>query len=378
MNASEAREAADKLAKEYFEIGENASESEFRESFSRMERTKDIWQWMSPANYSAFIIDTALFVEKYDGVHDALAMLDKLYPDYEIACPYEYPSKYHIHELWARLHMTQNEESLAYEHLKKAAFFLFIDNVSYDGFEYFSFRKFSDFALDDIKNNTICLAHPSTFNDPMDTILFKWNQYLIDNAEDEIEKRLRLLYQKVYDHIKVRCLVRTDPLPRNGSYREAVPVTKKQKIEDVNPLMWAHYADNHKGFCIKYNLDANLVRNADEKSLIWTRIGNVNYQRDMLLSNLDHFTVFDALFAKHDIWSYENEVRLVQYDVSNKENYKTVSIPENSIQSIYLGLKCSDENRNKMKLILRNRNIKLYQMEVDPIDAYKLIKKRLM
>ena len=120
------------------------------------------------------------------------------------------------------------------------------------------------------------------------------------------------------------------------------------------------------------------MRNDNAGELIWTRIGNVNYKPDMILSKLDEFTVFDALFAKHDIWSYENEVRIVQYDANNDNNYKTVEIPEDSIQSIYLGLKCSDENRQKMLLTLRNRNIKLYQMEVDSIDAYKLVAKRIL
>ena len=228
-----------------------------------------------------------------------------------------------------------------------------------------------------IKNNTICLAHPSTFNDPMDTILFKWNQFFIDNPEDDIDRKLHELYQKVYDHIKVRCFVRTDPLPRGPRFGE-IPVLKEQKIEDVNPLMWAHYADEHKGLCIKYKLPAKLVRNIDEKSLIWTRIGNVNYRRDMILSQFKHFTVFDALFAKHDVWSYENEVRIVQYDANNNDTYKVIAAPEESIQSIYLGLKCSDENRDKMISVLTGRDIKLYQMIVDPTDAYKLAKQRIM
>ena len=182
MNIMGAREAIDKLAKEYFAIGENASETAYREAYAKMESKKDLWQWMSPANYSSFIINTVYFAEKYDGVPRALEVLDNLYPDYATACPYDYPNKSKIHESWARFHVIQGDESMAYDHLKKAAFYLCIDNYSYDGFEYFSFRGFSDYAFNDIKNNTICLAHPSTFNDPMDTILFKWNQYLIDNA----------------------------------------------------------------------------------------------------------------------------------------------------------------------------------------------------
>ena len=377
MNVMDARIAIDELANDFIAIGESASEKEFREAYAKMISKKDLWQFMSPGYYSAVIINIVFFTEKFDGVPNALEVLNDLYPDYETACQYDYPNKSRIHEIWARFYVCQDDEKLAYEHLQKAAYYLFIDNHSYDGFEFFSFRNFSDFAFDDIKNNTICLAHPSTFNDPMDTILFRWNEYLIDNAEDDIERRLRLIYQKVYDHIKVRCFVRTSPLPRNTP-SGSIPVIKQQRIEDVNPLMWAHYAKDHKGFCIKYKFPAQLVRNAEDSSLIWTRIGTVNYRHDMKFGEIPHFTVSDALFAKHEIWSYENEVRLVQYDVNDTENYKTISTPDDSIQSIYLGLKCSDENRDKMRLILRNRSIKLYQMEIDPTDAYKLIKKRIM
>jgi hypothetical protein len=66
------------------------------------------------------------------------------------------------------------------------------------------------------------------------------------------------------------------------------------------------------------------------------------------------------------------------FDANDNLNFKTIKLPENSIRSIYLGLKCTDENREEMKLLLRNRNIRLYQMEVDKADSYKLVKKRIM
>lgn len=88
-------------------------------------------------------------------------------------------------------------------------------------------------------------------------------------------------------------------------------------------------------------------------------------------------SLWDALFAKHNVWKYEQEVRLVHYDPNNEANYKTIEIPADSIQAIYLGLKCSDENREIMKFLLRNRNIRLYQMKVDDTDSYKLVKERI-
>lgn len=378
MSPIDARNAANKAADDFFAIGENASEQDFRAAFSELYKSKGIWQWMDASKYSTTILNILYFSMKYNELSTTLALLDELYPPYADACKYDYANKSKIHEAWASLWIEANDEAKAYDHLKRAAYYIFIDNVSYDNFEYFSFRDFTPYAQDDILNNTICLAHPATFNDPLDTILLRWNQYLCDTAADANQKRLRLLYKKVYDHIKVRCFVRNDKLPRNVSIKDDVPTVKAQNIEDVNPLMWAHYANYHKGFCIKYKLPSRIVNNQDEATLTWTRIGDISYQPDMKLSEKDGFTVLDVLFAKHNVWEYEKEVRIVHYDPNDTSDFKTIAIPEDSIQEIYLGLRCSDENKDKMKLLLRNRNIRLYQMKVDPTDSYKMIKERIM
>lgn len=376
MSILEAQEYINKLAREFFAIGENATEDTFRSEFAKLEKEHALWQWMNPGIYGKVIITLVYFTRKYGTPSGVIDLLDRYYPDYDKVCSYDYQNKVTINEAWARSLVELDVESKAYEHLKIAAYNQFVDNISYDGFEFFSFRDFTQYAFDDIQNNTICLAHPSTFNDPMDTILLRWNKYLQDHATDDVDRRLRMLYQKVYDHIKVRCFVRTDTLPRETTALSAPPVSKKQRIEDVNPLMWAHYANYHKGFCIKYKFPGKLVRNEDKTSLTWTRIGNVNYVAEMVFPTRN-YSLWDALFAKHDVWQYEKEVRLIHYDPSNEANYKTIEIPEDCIEAIYLGLKCLDENREKMKLLLRNRNIRLYQMKVDDTDSYKLVKERI-
>lgn len=376
MTILEAKEYINKLAKEFFAIGENATEDTFRTEFAKLEKEYALWQWMDPGIYGSVIYNLVYYTRKYGTTHDVIDVLGRFYPNYDKDCPYDYQNKTIINEAWAKTLVKNGVESKAYEHLKIAAYNQFVDNISYDGFEFFSFRDFTSYAFDDIKNNTMCLAHPSTFNDPMDTILLRWNKYLQDNAADDVDRRLRMLYQKVYDHIKVRCFVRTDELPRESTDPTFKAVSKKQLIEDVNPLMWAHYANYHKGFCIKYKFPGQLVRNEDKTSLTWSRIGNVNYVPEMIFPTKNN-SLWDALFAKHEVWKYEHEVRLVHYDPSNEANYKTIEIPEESIEAIYLGLKCSDENREKMKLLLRNRNIRLYQMKVDDKDSYKLVKERI-
>ena len=68
MNIMGAREAIDKLAKEYFAIGENASETAYREAYAKMESKKDLWQvqqiivrllsilFISPKNMMVFLV----------------------------------------------------------------------------------------------------------------------------------------------------------------------------------------------------------------------------------------------------------------------------------------------------------------------------------
>lgn len=364
---------------DFLKLPEDATKEQYQAAFEKVYalRTKlpgRMW------NMFENVIQRFLFYSiKFDNPRYTLDVLQTLYPDIEKSCDSQYQFLLGLHETWAMLCLKLGDEKSAYEHLKIATFYQFTDNQSFDGFEYFSFRNFSDFSFADISNNTISLSHPSKFNDPMDTILFRWNEYVIKNETDDEQKILRLLYRRVYDHLKVRCFVRTAPLPTISAtvVSDPIPVHKEQKVEDVSLLMWAHYAENHTGFCAKYRFPSNFVWNKDSKSFTFTRIGNMRYEACMEFKNRNPFTVADALFAKDQIWSYENEVRIVHYDPENSEDFKLLTLPEGSLLDIYLGLKCSDTNREKMLLLLRNKSVRVFQMEIDKSDAYKLCAKRI-
>lgn len=309
---------------------------------------------------------------EYENPKDAVDILDKLYPIYEKAEKYQYELKSIIHDYWADMLINLGREPEAYDHLIKTTYFTFIDNMSYQGFDFFSFRSFTKYALDDIKNNTLSFSHPGLFNDPMDTPIIRFNDIIRDQIKDEDMKKKNLLLSKVYDHIKVRCFVRTHPLPMSHTEENYV---KEQRIEDVNALMWAHYADYHKGFCVKYCFDKDFILNNDETTKSFSRIGNVNYQSDMKIES--GLRIRDALFMKHNVWKYENEVRIVHFDPNNNDDFKLLKINPNNIKEIYLGLRCSDENKYRMFQILRGRSIPIYQMKLDKSNPFKLIAERI-
>lgn len=101
------------------------------------------------------------------------------------------------------------------------------------------------------------------------------------------------------------------------------------------PTMWAHYADNHKGVCLKINTrkflrenenlncDFRWVKYLSTKDFNWFEISDKT-SRDDILEKL--------FFSKRDDWSSENECRLFSLDGA-----EFCSIA-NSVESIILGL----------------------------------------
>lgn len=121
----------------------------------------------------------------------------------------------------------------------------------------------------------------------------------------------------------------------------------------ANSLMWSHYADGLKGFCIKFN-GANLYEsflqlNQERK----VKYAYVKYDNKMhQISFLDFFGEtskgFDgALHTKHDIWDYECEIRLL----TSETGYVKYS-PE-SIDSIYIGTRMPIEQQKLLVDVIR-------------------------
>lgn len=101
------------------------------------------------------------------------------------------------------------------------------------------------------------------------------------------------------------------------------------------PTMWAHYAENHKGVCLKINTrkflkenenlncDFRWVNYVSKKDFNWFDISETTSKDDILEK---------LVFSKRNDWSSENECRLFSNDGA-----EFCSIA-NSLESIILGL----------------------------------------
>lgn len=135
---------------------------------------------------------------------------------------------------------------------------------------------------------------------------------------------------------------------------------------EENLQMWAHYANNHHGFCIKYKVDNKkaFFRVMYENDRIPVLSIPLNLCHEMTKATKEHsetealkmyrYLVLLLLNIKHSSWSNEQEYRLI----SPVDNHFGINLSNELIGikpvGVYLGLKCSDTNKNTLKSIAEN------------------------
>jgi hypothetical protein len=149
-----------------------------------------------------------------------------------------------------------------------------------------------------------------------------------------------------------------------------------------SPLMWSHYADEHRGICIEFDttdvphpyigaVDYCRLRSVKASDIIdWKLQGSADAAR----------RVYDTyFFAKAPEWKYEKEWRDIREPVGNAD-------AGFSITSIYFGLKCEAAVITSVVKLLhsatrsiafyqiysRDGSFKLHRRQVDPNEVVAL------
>ena len=128
-------------------------------------------------------------------------------------------------------------------------------------------------------------------------------------------------------------------------------------------VMWAHYADGHKGACIEVRVT----------STNWKRV-EIKYVGSPLCAQHDKYA--EDLFNRKSLqWEYEKEIRYIKTarKTKNKEGVKSAYIREClsiSIERVYLGMNVSSQDfnfwRKLIKRILPNVDVvKMQQADID-------------
>lgn len=124
-------------------------------------------------------------------------------------------------------------------------------------------------------------------------------------------------------------------------------------------LLWAHYANSHKGFCIEYDLDLLL------ESYPTDRVSSfpIKYSKNPPevgvsdMSDKEMISIVKKLAGhKSERWKYEKEHRIIT-DKSGEHAYNF-----RAIKAIYFGLRMPEPWKEEMMNRLKGRGIEYYQI----------------
>lgn len=264
-----------------------------------------------------------------------------------------------------------------------------------------------------IKNGELFLSYPDNFNDPFDgAILIDQTEFLKEVLRRRFnDKFVSTLFSEapknnftdIFEFIKQYNFALTE-LPDAlimysddcsmfenidanklkqeclALYNDYIKTIRKIRNEygvacfttntpETNMVMWAHYADNYKGFCCKFEFDyydVDTPRDKKGTGNILKRFHKVTYTKQIPFidvkeilkyspeelgkSTYIHRFIEKVLTLKHEQWSYENEYRIIIHKDSklfkktftqNKCGFK-ISFPY--LKALYISFeKCIDE-----------------------------------
>lgn len=285
----------------------------------------------------------------------------------------------------------------------------------------FKYYPNNDYSLGALSNNTVYLNSSDKFNDPYDcnllidkktfkrkrlkfyanfvevkltnkdlnfmlyelsTALYLNKGIFFKNVSNltEIEKiNLELFEEKVKLNLnKFKDWNKAIDTVIDEEYNRMKEISNEFRItcftrDNDNMLMWSHYANNHKGFCIEYDLS-----NIDCQNDIFHNLFPVIYCRNRLditniflkprgqWGNNELWELYKNGFLRKDLtWKYEKEYRLI---MEYPDNPNIEFLP---IKALYCGCRMNKKEKDTLFKIVNEKGIKCYYGQLDDI-LYKI------
>lgn len=128
-------------------------------------------------------------------------------------------------------------------------------------------------------------------------------------------------------------------------------------------LLWAHYANSHKGFCIEFDtniLTKNKKYGFDLISVHYAeKPPKITIQDFLDLKKKGYLGFMQKLIGtKSERWLYEQETRIIT-DKPGKQTYDY-----RAVKAIYFGLRMADKDKENIMQRLAGRSISYFQMRL--------------
>ena len=244
-------------------------------------------------------------------------------------------------------------------HMLYAVTRLYIPDVLYKFYSFSKDKELNAKKLATLKNRQVYMSDIKDFNDPFDGKAFFYDPHKLMDIERLVAHKGRFIDDFTSFH-KGTALTENDT--------SCMP-------------MWAHYANNHQGFCVSYDMTdpdnqklssctfpiqytndrldiTSFMRKYAE--MVATEVDAQLAQGQQQIGISDKSIVYVAQYLsniKHLTWQYEKEYRCAMGSTADGMPFASATP-----QAIYIGMNCSEENRNKLVEIAKKLSVPIYQM----------------
>ncbi len=234
--------------------------------------------------------------------------------------------------------------------------------------------------LSALADNKLWISDPNKFNDPFDFVI-KIENFISRSGFDvqNFKKAVEILFanynldegHRLYSQKIVDLILKWS---RENSERNRGPIinTLQQYLKSFGvqcfsnhwniPLNWAHYASQHAGFCVEYDLEQMTfaAKNCHKMSL--HEVVYTNELPELCLSEVlfsPHQTLNRFLATKTIDWAYEGETRVVHFEAQGK----SVDMPNGlKIASLIAGLKVSNKLLDSLVKTAKALDVQVYKV----------------
>lgn len=243
----------------------------------------------------------------------------------------------------------------------------------------YKYRSVSKHSLNNLKDSTLYLSIAKDFNDPYDSAInfntqigFSDNTHFIEklgipeaeasrirSAHDPLKEIVKFALKdskysedqadllSSYIHERREIFGKEQLLKINAAIQNSYKICSLSERLDSLPL-WAHYADNHKGFVMEYDFNI-LDKNDILLNCLWPVYYTGIFNASGIFESQFEGKIFNNLVAvlaalhKSPDWQYEAEWRIVLPDGVTE---KGINFPA-PLKAVYLGTKLEDNSDTK-------------------------------
>ena len=228
----------------------------------------------------------------------------------------------------------------------------------------FKYMPINIFTLKALINNELFFGIPNNFNDPLDC---KFSLSLYPLPSFQQAERFYLSLKLSDNELKAKLL----------SYKENPKIIRKDIEADYtlklrksfcitcfseradSILMWSHYADKHKGICLKFDWKVHPKYFKGYKVQYTSELPKVTYNGNR------QFDTTDIFLTKLKHWKYEKEIRSI---AAVEDGIQIAAFNPKALVAVIFGEKISAEDKLTIKKVISG-NKEYYRVQYLNLNA---------